>query len=203
MLEFEIDERLKTAEKSKGVRIAERARDYVRQLADGVNPFTGEELPDDTVLNDVKLSRCFFYVAGVLEQEVGRIESAERRAERQVKGGAGFSMTQAQKDAVVLSDDPVPVTVLADMFNAQASDNVKKLSAVNITSWLFAYGYLTQSADNEHGTHSRIPTLIGGQIGITSEEREGQRGTYFQNFYSKSAQKLILNDFVPIADDAV
>lgn len=43
-----------------------RARMYMEKLAEGIDPITDMELPSDTVLNNVRLSRCFCYVAGVL-----------------------------------------------------------------------------------------------------------------------------------------
>lgn len=43
-----------------------RAKEYLDKLAEGQDPFTGEELFNDKVLNNVRLSRCFFYVSGVL-----------------------------------------------------------------------------------------------------------------------------------------
>ena len=55
-----------------------RAQLYMKQLAEGIDPVSGRELPDDTALNQVRLSRCFYYVAGLIQQiianggEIGR-----------------------------------------------------------------------------------------------------------------------------------
>ena len=46
----------------------ERARMYVQKLANGVNPTDGSEVPDGDVVNDVRISRCLFFVADVLRQ---------------------------------------------------------------------------------------------------------------------------------------
>lgn len=43
-----------------------RARMYMEKLAEGIDPITDTELPSDSVLNNVRLSRCFAYVARVL-----------------------------------------------------------------------------------------------------------------------------------------
>jgi hypothetical protein len=50
--------------------IMERARSYMEMLANGVNPLNGEYIPEDEVVNNVRLSRCFFYVADVLRQVI-------------------------------------------------------------------------------------------------------------------------------------
>lgn len=44
------------------------AKSVIESLARGVNPFSGEMIPDDEVINNVKISRCFFYVVDVLEK---------------------------------------------------------------------------------------------------------------------------------------
>ena len=46
----------------------QRAKMYLDKLAQGINPITDEEVPEDSVLNNVRLARCFFYVSGVLDQ---------------------------------------------------------------------------------------------------------------------------------------
>ena len=42
------------------------AKSVIESLARGVNPFSGEMIPDDEVINNVKISRCFFYVVDLL-----------------------------------------------------------------------------------------------------------------------------------------
>ena len=58
-----------------------RARMYMEKLAEGIDPITDMELPSDTVLNNVRLSRCFTYVAGVLGRlvDVGGEEALRER----------------------------------------------------------------------------------------------------------------------------
>jgi len=44
------------------------ARIYMDNLAEGIDPITCAVLPEDTVLNDINLSRCFSFISGVLQQ---------------------------------------------------------------------------------------------------------------------------------------
>ena len=48
----------------------ERAKMYLEKLANGINPVDGIPVPDEDVINNVRLSRCFFYVADVLRQVI-------------------------------------------------------------------------------------------------------------------------------------
>ena len=38
----------------------QRAKMYLDKLANGIDPISDREMPDDTVLNQVRLSRCLF-----------------------------------------------------------------------------------------------------------------------------------------------
>ena len=42
----------------------------MEKLANGVNPIDDSVIPDEDVVNNVRLSRCFFYVADVLGQVI-------------------------------------------------------------------------------------------------------------------------------------
>ena len=44
----------------------ERAKMYMDKLANGIDPISGSEIPDDDIINNVRLSRCFFFVSDVL-----------------------------------------------------------------------------------------------------------------------------------------
>lgn len=48
----------------------ERAKMYMDKLANGINPIDGTMAPDDDLINNVRLSRCFFFVSDVLRQVI-------------------------------------------------------------------------------------------------------------------------------------
>ena len=48
----------------------QRAKMYLDKLANGIDPISDREMPDDTVLNQVRLSRCLFYVSVILRQVI-------------------------------------------------------------------------------------------------------------------------------------
>ena len=63
------------------------AKHCLDALALGLDPATGAELPDDSVLNRVELSRCFFFVSGLLQELHERIlnEMADPFVYRQLR----------------------------------------------------------------------------------------------------------------------
>ena len=43
----------------------ERAKTYMDKLANGINPIDDTMAPDEDIINNVRLSRCFFFVSDV------------------------------------------------------------------------------------------------------------------------------------------
>lgn len=44
----------------------EWAKTYMDKLANGINPIDDTIAPDEDIINNVRLSRCFFFVSDVL-----------------------------------------------------------------------------------------------------------------------------------------
>lgn len=44
------------------------AKSYIEKLANGVNPLTDQVVSDMDVINNVRISRCLFYVSDLLRQ---------------------------------------------------------------------------------------------------------------------------------------
>ena len=47
-----------------------RAKIYMDKLANGINPIDETMVPDEDVVNNVRISRCFFFVSDVLQQVI-------------------------------------------------------------------------------------------------------------------------------------
>ena len=48
------------------------AKSFIDKLANGINPLDDTPIPDDDIANNVRLSRCFFYVSSILQKEIDR-----------------------------------------------------------------------------------------------------------------------------------
>ena len=44
------------------------AKSFIDKLANGINPLDDTPVPEDDIVNNVRLSRCFFYVSDLLRQ---------------------------------------------------------------------------------------------------------------------------------------
>jgi hypothetical protein len=126
----------------------ERAKMYLDKLANGIDPITDQELPEDTALNNVRLARCFFYVSDVLRQVIengGTVKPAKK-----VKRAA-FSLTPEQVAAVQISTEPLQISQIVERLNAVIdSEQTRKISTTTITNWLLKKGFL-QEVPNSSG----------------------------------------------------
>ena len=48
----------------------EYAKSFIDKLANGINPLDDSPIPDNDIANNVRLSRCFFYVSDILRQVI-------------------------------------------------------------------------------------------------------------------------------------
>lgn len=167
----------------------QRAKMYMDKLAQGIDPITNQEVPEDSTLNNVRLARCFFYVSDVLGKII---------ANGGVIGGKPklqpFVVNAEQLAKVQISQEPVRVTQLVEIISA-AVDNfqMKKLSTTIITNWLLEKGFLEKQTGLD-GKSRRVPTQNGLLIGLSTETRQGQYGEYQAVFYNAAAQQFVLDN---------
>ena len=166
-----------------------RAKMYMDKLANGINPITDEEVAEDDAVNNVRLSRCFFYVADVLQKviENGGTEK-KRRIPKQPFAIADEQLTNYQyfDEAVALSQVIGRINDLID------TEKMAKLSFQVVSTWLMEMGLL-EEANGRYANSKMCPTESGRQLGINLERRIANRGEYYVNTYNRNAQEFIIN----------
>ena len=107
----------------------QRAKQYIHKLANGIDPLTDRPLPHDTVLHQVRISRCFFYVETLIDRA---IEQESHPAKVRKKELPPFSLTPEQKQQVLLVHNPIPISQFVQAANAVADlDHMQKLKATD------------------------------------------------------------------------
>ena len=84
----------------------QRAKMYIDKMANGINPITDEQTTDDYTLNNVRVSRCLFYVSDVLRQVIENIGNVGKQSK---SGKQQFSITPKELSQFMLSSKPTPV----------------------------------------------------------------------------------------------
>lgn len=174
----------------------ERAKMYMEKLANGINPIDDSMIPDEDVVNNVRLSRCFFYVADVLRQVIdngGIVPQKKPKKE-------AFALTVEQRNAFEFSATPIPISELSKRINSLTeNENMATLSYTVIRDWLISLGMLEDAIDGD-GKKVKRPTAQGESVGITLDARTGNNGTYFVVVYDLAAQHFILDNLDAIIE---
>ena len=174
----------------------ERAKMYMEKLANGINPIDGTVIPDEDVVNNVRLSRCFFYVADVLRQVIdnGGVTPQKRQKKEP------FFLPINRRAAFEYSTVPIPVSEIASRLNALSTqENMAALGYAAIRNWLISLGMLDDTLD-ENGNTVKHPTPYGESIGIQLETRTGKNGSYFVVVYNVDAQHFVVDNLDAIIE---
>lgn len=170
----------------------QRAKLYLDKLANGINPLTDQQVPDSDCINQVRISRCLFYVSDVLRKVIengGNIGKTEKIKKKP------FMISHEMLKSFRLSGTPIPVSEITKRINELLNENaMTKLKHTSITAFLMESGLLVQTGA-ENGDKIKTPTKQGTSIGIISEERVGQAGTTYRvTVYNADAQQFILDN---------
>lgn len=174
------------------------AKDYLEKMADGINPITNEQAPDEDIISHVRVSRCLFYVSDILRQviENGGTIGKERKDKKQP-----FTLSQQEIEAFPLSNTPIPISEFTKRINELIdSEKMIKLKYNSITSFLLKSGFLVER-QTEDGKIKKLPSEQGKALGITLEERVGQTGAYHVIVYNSEAQQFILDNIDAVIEE--
>ena len=162
------------------------AIEWIDKLANGVNPIDDNILPEDDIINNIHISRCLFYVAGLLEN----IGTPKTKSRKQYELEFQLSKEAAAKVCIT---EATGISMFVKEINKVIPENMKPLSATQVTEWLVSVGYLEERQRND-GHKYKTPTELGTSIGITSSWKEGSQGQYLAVAYDANAQLFLLEN---------
>lgn len=172
----------------------QRAKMYIDKMANGINPIDDAPAADSDMINNVRLSRCLFYVSDILRQVidnngiVGKVKSSKK----------AFFLSADSINNFSFSETPIPVSEITKRLNDLADLEVcHKLKHSAITNWLISIGAL-EIRELADGRNTKRPTEKGKELGISSEKRTSMNGEYVVVVYSRDAQQLILDNIEAI-----
>ena len=167
----------------------ERAKVYMQKLARGINPLDDTPVPEQELINHVRLSRCFFFVADVLAQVL-----AEETVTPKPAAKLPFDLPFGQRDAFDFSQEPIGITEITRRINDLIdTERMRKLTTTALTGWLKEMELLQVQAESD-GKNRTIPTDRGRGMGISVQERTGQYGLYTAVVYDLTMQRFILDN---------
>lgn len=173
-----------------------RAKTYIDKLANGVNPLTDEPVSENDIVNNVRISRCFFYISDLLRRFAeGGFPEAAKKGKKQP-----FIITEEQRKRFEFSETPISVSEIARRFNAAVNtEGAVQMRYSGITFWLIESGLLSVDR-REDGREVKLPTAAGMELGISQEVRYGANGSYTVVVYNENAQRYIVDNIDAILE---
>ena len=172
------------------------AKSFIDKLANGINPLNDEPVPKDDIVNEALISRCFSYVSGILQKEIGR---ERRKAMNENKSEKlPFTITPEQLQQFEYSPKPISVSAMGKKINWLAREDIeemriKKFSYKKINYWLHAIGMI-EWREWTKGKFKRFPTPEGEAIGLVLQiwENYGRRSPVI--YLTEEAQHFIIDN---------
>lgn len=172
--------------------IMRHAKGYLDKLAKGINPLTDQEVPENDIINNVRISRCLFYVSDVLRQVIengGVIGAPAKRGEL-----APYALPFEKRGRYPFGDWPLSASQIAQRLNELVDlETMQKLKITSITKFLLQSGLLFEE-EGPGGNKNKRPTEAGRKLGISTAQRTGQNGEYTAVIYDRQAQQFILDN---------
>lgn len=177
----------------------EYTKAFIDKLANGINPLDDTLIPDNDLINNVRVSRCMFYVSDVLQHISDYLKNDKPLAKRKKK--LPFTITPEQLQGYTFDDEPIYISKMAQKINALVNhDEVGNLSAKSITEWLINEELLVQQV-SETGRRYKTITPQAEKLGASIASRVSKYGQqYTVILYNESAQKYILENIEAIIE---
>ncbi len=176
----------------------QRAKMYLDKLANGIDPISDLKVSEDDCINQVRVSRCLFYVSDVLRRIIengGLFEKSQKLKKKP------FSITQEQLKDYPMATYPITVTEITQRINDLVdNENLTNLKAKSIISFLQQCDLITDE-DSENGKQVKTPTKQGLEMGITRVERTSRYGNkYWVTVYNAEVQRIIIDNIDSIIE---
>ena len=168
--------------------LLKHANNYIEKMANGINPLTDKKCNDDDIINNVRISRCLFYVSKVLDDVI-------KNNNRKKSGGSiPFYMDNDTIKGYRITDEKLSISKVASRINElKTNDNMKNLRGTDICNWLVSIGLLKEVEFN--GRKRKRPTDLGIESGISLEHVITNMSEYDLVVYDKNMQIFIIDNF--------
>ncbi len=174
-------------------------KDFIDKLANGINPLEGTSIPEGDLLNNVRLTRCMFYVSDILRQVIEQGGFEEKTAYKRPRRKA-FSITQEERERFEFSDMPISISEFGlRLYALIDTATTRRISYSKFTKWLVRNGLLSEDRDTV-GRKRRRPTAAGEELGMMSVTRTSSTGEIYETVvYDRNAQQFLLDHIEGIA----
>ena len=172
----------------------QRAKMYIDKMANGINPIDDTSVKETDIINNVRISRCLFYVSEVLRQVIENNGTIRKTKTKKLP----FHLSDENKKKFVFSSVPIPAREILKQLNELVDlKTCSKLTYTSISNWLISINALRLEKTSDEKNVKR-PTKYGQELGISVEKRIGTNGVYMVVLYNLNAQQFIIDNLEAI-----
>lgn len=169
--------------------LLKHAREYIEDMANGINPITKETVKSDDLINDVKISRCLFYVNECLKKIIENKGLGVSKSKQ-----IPFNITREELSNFEFYDNPVSISRIVERINALVENiDMKKLKVTEMVNWLISIDFL-EIAEYKGKKYKR-PTKTGQKMGMYVEHEVTPYREYDLVLYKRETQEFIIDNF--------
>lgn len=169
-----------------------RAKMYMEKLSMGIDPLTDKPIPDGEVAVSPRMTRCFQYVTGLLEQIVANGGTVGEERKETISMEEAIALYEFPTYPISLSEIIRKINTLAD---PSPFGKLRHRDAIN---WLIKIGAVEEE-EGFDGKIRKFPSEDGNNLGITTDIRVNTRQErYMVMLYDQDAQQFILDNIQAI-----
>ena len=128
------------------------AKTFIDKMANGINPLNNMPARAEDLINQVRISRCLFYVSEILGRAIDAESKREAREHKKkvktrAKNRAPFTITAEQLLAFSYTELPLSITAFTKKVNFLVwqeleASRMKRLNYRQIIAWMLKTGLL-------------------------------------------------------------
>ena len=179
------------------------AKDFIKKLGQGINPINNEVIDSDDLINNIRVSRCMFFVADILEEIIRKEETDCRISSNTIKPVEKFVFNNNMLTEFNYSDQ--------DMYLTEFVEGVKELSVkygIGIlprrafVNWLLSSKIyeIQETTVNGKVQARKRATQAGSEVGIYNAIKNSAYGPRDVILISRKGQEFLMDNLPSIAE---
>ena len=167
--------------------LLKHAQEYIEKMAQGINPITGEVVPEDDTLNNIKITRCLYYVNDVLKEVIAKGIKGNKNK------GIPFNLTIDELNNYEFTEE-LPLSKIVKKINDLKNNlDMNDLKLKDVYEWLIDIGLLEIVKINNK--NCKRPTELGKDMGIRLKHVYNNYESYDIVIFNIEIQKFIIDNF--------
>jgi len=169
------------------IELITRAQEILKEIAQGINPFTKEKIEESNFVNNPKMIRCFMFCAEMLE--LAKTQKKSRKA-----SDLPFIITAEQKDRIIIELDTIGFTQFTRLVNEIIDQSIsRKASPIKIINSLKTLGIIGEVIkDNGKKETTVLPN--SEDYGFISVHRNMYGKEFDQVMANRQGQKYLIDN---------